>query len=412
MRWGWIPARCRVLTVNTLTTLQNVTKAWGEVVVSKDINLDIHEGEFVVFVGPSGCGKSTLLRMIAGLETITSGDLFIGEKRMNDTPPAERGVGMVFQSYALYPHLSVAENMSFGLKLAGAKKEVINQRVNQVAEVLQLAHLLDRKPKALSGGQRQRVAIGRTLVAEPSVFLLDEPLSNLDAALRVQMRIEISRLHKRLGRTMIYVIFWMPNRHKDKPLGERLRLALQELGPVWIKFGQMLSTRRDLFPPHIADQLALLQDKVAPFLGLGLMFGTAGLPHILMRFFTVSDAREARKSVFYATGFMGYFYILTFIIAERRTSTNSRLMTPGPALTSISRTSILKYFEWLTVDCIGCTVLSDIFPTPEDNHSARTPKAFAISTILVVWLAFPVSILNIATHRHVGRGAENYSTWR
>ena len=185
--------------------LQNVTKAWGEVVVSKDINLDIHEGEFVVFVGPSGCGKSTLLRMIAGLETITSGDLFIGEKRMNDTPPAERGVGMVFQSYALYPHLSVAENMSFGLKLAGAKKEVINQRVNQFAEVLQLAHLLDRKPKALSGGQRQRVAIGRTLVAEPSVFLLDEPLSNLDAALRVQMRIEISRLHKRLGRTMIYV---------------------------------------------------------------------------------------------------------------------------------------------------------------------------------------------------------------
>lgn len=185
--------------------LRNVTKAWGEVVVSKDINLDIHEGEFVVFVGPSGCGKSTLLRMIAGLETITSGDLFIGEKRMNDVPPAERGVGMVFQSYALYPHLSVAENMSFGLKLACAKKEVINQRVNQVAEVLQLAHLLDRKPKALSGGQRQRVAIGRTLVAEPSVFLLDEPLSNLDAALRVQMRIEISRLHKRLGRTMIYV---------------------------------------------------------------------------------------------------------------------------------------------------------------------------------------------------------------
>ena len=185
--------------------LQNVTKAWGEVVVSKDINLDIHEGEFVVFVGPSGCGKSTLLRMIAGLETITSGDLFIGEKRMNDTPPAERGVGMVFQSYALYPHLSVAENMSFGLKLTRTKKEVINQRVNQVAEVLQLAHLLDRKPKALSGGQRQRVAIGRTLVAEPSVFLLDEPLSNLDAALRVQMRIEISRLHKRLGRTMIYV---------------------------------------------------------------------------------------------------------------------------------------------------------------------------------------------------------------
>ena len=160
--------------------LQNVTKAWGEVVVSKDINLDIHEGEFVVFVGPSGCGKSTLLRMIAGLETITSGDLFIGEKRMNDTPPAERGVGMVFQSYALYPHLSVAENMSFGLKLAGAKKEVINQRVNQVAEVLQLAHLLDRKPKALSGGQRQAITLLMATIKKPKLLLLDEHTAALD----------------------------------------------------------------------------------------------------------------------------------------------------------------------------------------------------------------------------------------
>jgi len=185
--------------------LRNVTKAWGDTLVSKDINLEIGEGEFVVFVGPSGCGKSTLLRMIAGLETITRGELLIGGQRMNEVPPAERGIGMVFQSYALYPHLSVAENMSFGLKLAGVKRGEIQQRVNQVAEVLQLAHLLDRRPKALSGGQRQRVAIGRTLVAEPRVFLLDEPLSNLDAALRVQMRIEISRLHKRLKRTMIYV---------------------------------------------------------------------------------------------------------------------------------------------------------------------------------------------------------------
>jgi len=180
-------------------SLNSVYKAFGDTVISSDINLDIDEGEFVVFVGPSGCGKSTLLRMIAGLEDITSGELKIGDKRMNEVPPAERGIGMVFQSYALYPHLSVAENMSFGLKLAGAKKAEINQRVNQVSEVLQLAHLLDRRPKALSGGQRQRVAIGRTLVAEPTVFLLDEPLSNLDAALRVQMRIEISRLHKRLN---------------------------------------------------------------------------------------------------------------------------------------------------------------------------------------------------------------------
>ncbi len=186
-------------------TLRNVCKTFGENAIAKDISLTINDGEFVVFVGPSGCGKSTLLRMIAGLEDITSGDLFIGEQRMNDIPPAERGVGMVFQSYALYPHLSVADNMSFGLKLAGTNKLEISQRIQQAAEILQLDHLLERQPKALSGGQRQRVAIGRTLVAEPHVFLLDEPLSNLDAALRVQMRIELAKLHKRLGCTMIYV---------------------------------------------------------------------------------------------------------------------------------------------------------------------------------------------------------------
>ena len=186
-------------------SLCNVSKSYGNVHISKDINLEIEEGEFVVFVGPSGCGKSTLLRMIAGLEDITSGELYIGDKLMNDVPPAKRGIGMVFQSYALYPHLDVAENMSFGLKLSGVSKIEREQRVNQVAEILQLAHLLERKPKVLSGGQRQRVAIGRTLVSQPEVFLLDEPLSNLDAALRVQMRVEISKLHKKLNRTMIYV---------------------------------------------------------------------------------------------------------------------------------------------------------------------------------------------------------------
>ncbi len=177
-------------------SLRNVGKSYGDVHISKDINLEINEGEFVVFVGPSGCGKSTLLRMIAGLEDITTGELYIGGKLMNEVEPSKRGIGMVFQSYALYPHLDVAENMSFGLKLAGVSKAERDQRVNQVAEILQLAHLLDRKPKALSGGQRQRVAIGRTLVSQPEVFLLDEPLSNLDAALRVQMRVEISNYIK------------------------------------------------------------------------------------------------------------------------------------------------------------------------------------------------------------------------
>ncbi len=189
----------------TSVTLRNVCKAYGDNLISKNVDLDIADGEFVVFVGPSGCGKSTLLRCIAGLEDITSGDLYIGEERMNDVPPSERGVGMVFQSYALYPHLNLFDNMSFGMKLAKADKDLIKKRVDHAADILQLGHLLERQPKALSGGQRQRVAIGRTLVSQPDVFLLDEPLSNLDAALRVQMRIEIAKLHKQLGSTMIYV---------------------------------------------------------------------------------------------------------------------------------------------------------------------------------------------------------------
>ncbi len=169
-------------------------------------NLTVGDGEFCVFVGPSGCGKSTLLRMVAGLEDITSGDLSIGGRCVNDLPPAKRGVAMVFQSYALYPHMTVKENMAFGLKVFGADKATINSKVAKAAEILQLTPLLDRLPKALSGGQRQRVAIGRAIVKEPDVFLFDEPLSNLDAALRVQTRLEIAKLHKDIGRaSMIYV---------------------------------------------------------------------------------------------------------------------------------------------------------------------------------------------------------------
>jgi multiple sugar transport system ATP-binding protein len=169
-------------------------------------NITVGQGEFCVFVGPSGCGKSTLLRMVAGLEEITSGDLSIGGKRVNDLPPAERGVAMVFQSYALYPHMTVAENMAFGLRVLGANKAEIEQKVKKAADILQLTPLLDRLPKALSGGQRQRVAIGRAIVKEPDVFLFDEPLSNLDAALRVQTRLEIAKLHHDIGRSsMIYV---------------------------------------------------------------------------------------------------------------------------------------------------------------------------------------------------------------
>ncbi len=188
-------------------TLQQVFKSYGNnPPVLRDVNLQIDDGEFCVFVGPSGCGKSTLLRMVAGLEDITSGQLDIGGRRMNDVAPAKRGVAMVFQSYALYPHLTVFENMAFGLTLAKVDKATIDKKVREVAAVLQLEQLLERKPKALSGGQRQRVAIGRAIVRQPEVFLFDEPLSNLDAALRVQTRIEIARLHKEFGQaSMIYV---------------------------------------------------------------------------------------------------------------------------------------------------------------------------------------------------------------
>ena len=186
-------------------TLRGLRKSFGDTEVIKGIDLEIEDGKFCVLVGPSGCGKSTLLRMIAGLEDIDAGELSIGGAVMNDIAPAERGVSMVFQSYALYPHMTVYQNMSFGLKLAKTADDTVEERVRNAAEILQITELLDRKPKALSGGQRQRVAIGRAIVRDPKVFLFDEPLSNLDAALRVQMRLEISRLHRRLGTTMIHV---------------------------------------------------------------------------------------------------------------------------------------------------------------------------------------------------------------
>ena len=186
-------------------TLRNVAKNYGTTTVITGLDLDIQDGEFVVFVGPSGCGKSTLLRMIAGLEEISGGTISIGDRVVNDIVPAKRGVAMVFQTYALYPHMTVYKNMAFGLKQARTPADEIDRRVRAAADILEISSLLDRTPRALSGGQRQRVAIGRAIVREPEVFLFDEPLSNLDAALRVQTRIEIARLHKRLGTTMIYV---------------------------------------------------------------------------------------------------------------------------------------------------------------------------------------------------------------
>jgi multiple sugar transport system ATP-binding protein len=185
--------------------LKRIEKNFGIVNVIKGLDLEIEHGEFVVFVGPSGCGKSTLLRMIAGLEDITSGELFIGDQFCNDVAPRDRGIAMVFQSYALYPHMTVYDNVGFALKLAGVPQAERDQKIREAARILKMDHLLERKPAQLSGGQRQRVAIGRAIVRDPKAFLFDEPLSNLDAALRVDMRMEIAKLHQDLGATMIYV---------------------------------------------------------------------------------------------------------------------------------------------------------------------------------------------------------------
>ncbi len=182
-----------------------LVKRYGSLTVIDGVSLEAERGEFVVFVGPSGCGKSTLLRMVAGLEDVSDGRVFIDGVDVTDTHPAERRVAMVFQSYALYPHMTVAQNMAFGLKMNGMKRPAIDAKIQRAAEILQLGPLLDRKPRALSGGQRQRVAIGRAIVRDPKLFLFDEPLSNLDAELRSQMRVEIARLHRELGVTMVYV---------------------------------------------------------------------------------------------------------------------------------------------------------------------------------------------------------------
>jgi multiple sugar transport system ATP-binding protein len=186
-------------------TYEHVTKRFGDVIAVNDLNIQIADKEFLVFVGPSGCGKTTSLRLLAGLEELTEGNIYIGDRLVNDVAPKDRDIAMVFQSYALYPHMSVYDNMAFGLKLRKTPKAEIDRRVKEAAAILGIENLLDRKPKQLSGGQRQRVAVGRAIVRNPAVFLFDEPLSNLDAKLRVQTRAELSKLHKRLGTTFIYV---------------------------------------------------------------------------------------------------------------------------------------------------------------------------------------------------------------
>jgi multiple sugar transport system ATP-binding protein len=206
-------------------TYDHVTKVFGDVVAVSDLDIQIPDKEFLVFVGPSGCGKTTSLRLLAGLEEVTEGVISIGDRVVNDVPPKDRDIAMVFQSYALYPHMSVYDNMAFGLKLRKTPKKEIERRVHEAAKILGIEDLLDRKPKQLSGGQRQRVAVGRAIVREPHVFLMDEPLSNLDAKLRVQARAEISKLHQRLGTTFIYV-----THDQTEAMTMGTRIAVMNLG--------------------------------------------------------------------------------------------------------------------------------------------------------------------------------------
>ncbi len=220
-------------------TLDRVTKRFGEVTAVQDLSIEVEDREFLVLVGPSGCGKSTTLRLIAGLEELSDGNIYIGDNLVNDIAPKDRDIAMVFQSYALYPHMSVFDNLSFGLRLRHTPRKEIERRVQEAAEMLNIAELLDRKPKALSGGQRQRVALGRAVVRDPSVFLMDEPLSNLDAKLRVQTRAELIRLHERLQATVIYVTH---DQMEAMTMGSRIAVlrdgVLQQIGPPQEVYGE------------------------------------------------------------------------------------------------------------------------------------------------------------------------------
>ena len=276
-------------------TLNNLSKSYdGKAKVLDGINLDVQHGEFVVLVGPSGCGKSTLLRMICGLESITGGELAIGDTVVNDLTPAERGIAMVFQSYALYPHMSVYKNMAFGLKIAGENKAQIDVRIKNAAKILKIDHLLERLPRELSGGQRQRVAIGRAIVREPKLFLFDEPLSNLDAALRVQTRLEIAKLHRDLNATMIYVTH---DQIEAMTLGDKI--VVMEGGHI-----QQAGTPLELYqqPANLfvagfigSPKMNLLQGVVQAIVPEGLSITLAG--GIVITAFVANDSAQVGDAV-------------------------------------------------------------------------------------------------------------------
>jgi multiple sugar transport system ATP-binding protein len=255
-------------------TLREIRKSFGDVQVVKGVDLEIRDGEFLVLVGSSGCGKSTLLRMLAGLEQPTSGEILIGDRVVNDVAPRDRDIAMVFQSYALYPHMTVRENLAFGLKVRRQAPEVIAAAVNEAAETLGIQHLLDRKPAAMSGGQRQRVAMGRALVRRPQVFLFDEPLSNLDAGLRAKMRVELKRLHRELGVTTVYV-----THDQVEAMTLAVRIALLDRGVV-----QQVGTPAELYEwPANAYTAGFLGNPGMNFVDAALDGGTLVSPGVTLR---------------------------------------------------------------------------------------------------------------------------------
>jgi len=322
-------------------SIRGARKSFGNVPVLHGVDLEVADGEFAVFVGPSGCGKTTLLRLIAGLEDLSGGDIAIGGEVVNDTPASQRGVAMVFQSYALYPHMTVAQNMSFALRMSGQSREAIQRAVGRAAEILQINALLDRKPAALSGGQRQRVAIGRAIVREPKVFLFDEPLSNLDASLRVQMRIELGRLHKQLGTTMVYVTH---DQVEAMTLGDRIAVfnggRIEQVGAPLSLYQQpanlfvagfLGSPRMNFIPCRIEREGEAVRAQVAGSGSLDLPFAAAPGEFVLgVRPEHLEPTNEGGlNAVTQAVEHLGDAIIVHALLAGSDTAVSLRLPTGG-----------------------------------------------------------------------------------
>ncbi|UOF91348.1 sn-glycerol-3-phosphate ABC transporter ATP-binding protein UgpC [Fodinisporobacter ferrooxydans] len=352
--------------------LNHVFKKYsGDVTAVQDFHLEIQDKEFLVMVGPSGCGKSTTLRMIAGLEDISEGELYIGDRVVNDVAPKDRDIAMVFQNYALYPHMNVYQNMAFGLKLRKVPKDEIDKRVRDAAKILDIGHLLERKPKALSGGQRQRVALGRAIVREPQVFLMDEPLSNLDAKLRVQMRTEISKLHKRLQTTVIYVTH---DQTEAMTMGDRI---------VVMKDGiiQQVATPQDIYN-HPRNMF------VAGFIGAppmnflnGKLEETAGQAYFVANNIKVKIP-EGKVAVLRQAGVMGQEVVLG-IRPENIHDEEMYLETyPESVITArVEVTELMGAEMYLYLDCGGQSLTARVDTRSGIKHSDTVKLAFDMNKI-------------------------------